>query len=563
MSEKKNKYDVLTNLFNESNAYTSIDEIERYVENSNELQNLPVQPTYLALKILPLEKVAEFLPKFSKEQREVFMDIDLWNKDEVDLMQFSYWLSVYTMVDSDEVKKEFVTSEQFLLFLKGRCNIWTFDAEEPEYPDHDRYFLTDDNMLLVEYDESFDQVDELREMIRHLYYEIGVEYAYTFLFKLVTDSFLILQEDLYQQKINRLRDYGFVDYLEALEIENTFISKDHLDNYIAKKTTATGAIDENSKNQNLHNSSLLAFKDQFKTVIDELLKIEDNKRSDYLQFNFVRLINSRLEFKNALKNGSVAMMKASSETKNTILLGFNYLKENLNDPVFLKFDFLDLYKIGNSLFKFKTNQIKKALKKFSFEGERENFLGETIIEILDNSFSSTPKLYSSKLQKSISIVDITEYKEWEYQINCVIDLLPKALEFYNVLFELKKNNSIMESYYLNYSLAEIDFEVLLLSNFANFINLTNGEVKENKLGLTVLEFRKFIKYIISSEGKFILTPEIFKKIQNFLVEFEMDKVFNSNQYIQDLIIKHLEGPIYESLEDSELMHVGGPLILNF
>ncbi|RPJ79110.1 MAG: hypothetical protein EHM20_02270, partial [Alphaproteobacteria bacterium] len=215
--------DPITLLMKESDAYNNLDQIEKYVEESSDLSVLPVQPIYLALRKLPVEKVAEYLPKFSKEQREVFMDIDLWNKDEIDIEHFTHWLQAYSMVESDQVKKEFVSSEQFLVFLKSKFNIWTFDAEEPEYPDHDNYFLTDDNLLLLEFDDSFQFVEEVQSLIRHLYYEIGVENAYTFLFKMVSDSFLTLQEEEYNLRRERMRDFGFVDYMDSLEVENPFI----------------------------------------------------------------------------------------------------------------------------------------------------------------------------------------------------------------------------------------------------------------------------------------------------------------------------------------------------
>ena len=38
-------------------------------------------------------------------------------------------------------------SKAFILFLKARFNIWTFDIEDPQYPDHDYYFLTEDNQI--------------------------------------------------------------------------------------------------------------------------------------------------------------------------------------------------------------------------------------------------------------------------------------------------------------------------------------------------------------------------------------------------------------------------------
>lgn len=563
--------DPITLLMKESDAYTNLDQIEKYVEESSDLSVLPVQPIYLALRKLPVEKVAEYLPKFSKEQREVFMDIDLWNKDEIDIEHFSYWLEAYSLVDSDEVKTDFVSSEQFLVYLKSKFNIWTFDAEEPEYPDHDNYFLTDDNLLLLEFDETFELVDEVRGLIRHLYYERGVENAYTFLFKMVSDSFLILQEEEYNLRRERMRDFGFVDYIDSLEVENPFINIDFLHNFIKKKTAVTGALDEVSKNQNLHNSSLVAFKDHFKKVIDELLKVTDQKRADYLQFNFIRLINSRLEFKGALKKGSVAMTRTGAQTKNLVMLGFNYVKseavtENYlknipEEGIFTLFDFTDLYKIGNSLIKFNLKDLKKALHANLFEGDQEKFLGDYWSDFLDNTFDEPVKFQTAKSSAAQAIIEVEEYQMWTYKSRTLKELLPFARKFHETFDALKKDGRLLDSYYLNYTVDAIDFEALLLSSFANFFLGSYDEKNVNKLGLTIDEFRNFARLIVSSEGKFILTPELYKKIQNFAESFGLNQVFDFNNYLQDLLKSQLEGYEFETMELEDFQHIGGPIIL--
>lgn len=569
--KKPSKNDPLTLLIKESDSYNHLDQIEKYVEGGQDLSVLPVQPVYLALRKLPLDKVAEYLPKFSKEQREIFMDIDLWHKDEIDTEHFTYWLQAYSMVESDEVKAEFVTSEQFLLFLKGRFNVWSFDVEDPNYPDHDNYFLTDDNQLLFEFDESFPYVEEARSMIRQLYYELGVENAYTFLFKMVADSFSIIQEEQYQLKKERMRDFGFVDYIDALEVENPFINIDFLNLFIKKKTPLTGGIDEIAKNQNLHNSSLVAFKDHFKKVIDELLKVSDQKRADFLQFNFVRLINARLESQGSLKKGSVAMTRTGSQTKNLVLLGFNYVKSsNLvqeipEEGLFALFSFSEFYKIGNSLIKFNLKDLKKALSTYGFEDEKETFLGDYWNDFLDNSFSETTKFHAPKDDVAKTIIEFEEYQMWSYKSKTLIQLIPFAQKFYETLEALKKEGRLMDSYYLNYTVDDINFEALLLSNFANFylgsFTETQHQNSGAKLGLTVDEYKAFSKGIISSEGKFTLTPELYKKIQKFTETYGLDQVFDFSSYLQDLLKSQLEGYDLEGMEEEDFKHVGGPIIL--
>jgi hypothetical protein len=572
-SKKKtlNSSDPITGLILEADSYTHFDQMEKLVENKFDLSVLPVQPIYLALKTLPIEKVAELLPRFSKEQREIFLDIDLWNKDEIDVNHFPFWVLAYHLVQDDNVKKEFVSSEQFLLFLKSKFNIWTFDVEEPEYPDHDNYFLTDDALLLFEFEEHYPFVNEVKELVKHLYYEVGVENAYTFLFKLVSDSYLTLQEDEYRFRVERMRDYGFVDYMSALEIENPFINQDFLNHYIKNKTVVPVELMDASKNQNIHNSALVAFKDQFKSIIEELLKITDQKRLDYLQFNFVRLINGRLESTDALKKGSVAMSRTGAATKNVIQLGFSYLLstegQNLYNAdkktnVFEKFDFTELYKMGNSLILFNKKKLKKSLTQFQFENDKnESFLGNYWSEFLDQAFESPVKFQRLGEKKPTIIVDYETYELWSYKLRTLIDLLPFARKFLDSFNELKNEGKIRDEFYLNYTVDSIDFETLILSSFANYFLGTYEEYNISKLGLTIDEFKSFADKIISSEGDFIVTPLIFQKIDNFLKTFGLDQIFDFNQYLQSLIKSNLEGYDFQTMSHEDFKHVGGPIIL--
>jgi hypothetical protein len=570
-SNKKN--DPITLLMKESDAYNNLDQIEKYVEGQHDLGMLPVQPVYLALRKLPIDKVAEYLPKFSKEQREIFLDIDLWHKDEIDIEHFTFWLHAYSMVESDEVRADFVQSEQFLLFLKSRFNVWSFDAEEPEYPDHDNYFLTDDNQLLFEFDESFSQVDEVRSLIRHLYYEVGVENAYTFLFKMVSDSISILQEEQFDARRERMRDFGFVDYIDALEAENPFINIDFLHQFIKKKTSTTGEIDDVSRNQNLHNSSLVAFKDHFKKVIDELLKVHDQKRADFIQFNFVRLVNARLESQGSLKKGSVAMTRTGAQTKNLILLGFNYLKSpHVNEylknvpeeGLFTLFNFSDLYKIGNSLIRFNLKDLKKALSTSGFDGDKESFLGNYWNDFLDNTFDSPVKFHSPKDDSAKTIIEVDEYLMWTYKSKTLMQLLPFAKKFMETFEGLKEEGRLQDSFYLNYTVDDIDFEALLLSSFANYFLSSFSEKNEasgTKLGLTVEEYKRFVSGILTSEGEFILTPELFKKIHHFSESFGLNQVYDFNNYLQELLKSQLVGYDLDQMKEEDFKHVGGPIIL--
>lgn len=569
--------DLINQLIDESQAYQVMDQMERYVDNKNDLSLLPIQPVYLALKTLPVEKVAELLPKFSKQQREVFLDIDLWQKDEVDIYRFNFWPLVYDLVNDDQIKREFVTSEQFLLFLKGKFNIWTFDVEDPNYPDHDHYFLTEDNQLLVEFEENYPYVQEVRSLIRHLYYELGVEQAYIFLFKLVSDSYLILQEEQYQIRIERMRDFGFVDYLEALKMENAFINIQFLDHFIMHKKPLVVDLSFESKTQNIHNSALVAFKNQFEQITDEILKVQDQMRQDYLQFNFVRLINARLESTDALKNGSVAMGKTGAVTKNVIMLGFNYVlqKRELGELVidsalslFDYFDLSELYRIGNSLLMFVKKDLKKALRDHGFESnEKEAFLGDYFGQVLECTFGEPVKIQKGDGEKAQFVLTWNDFLFLKRETETLVTLLPFAKKFLATWEELVAKAQVMDHFYLNYSVSSINLEALLMTSFANFVIVDEKNIVANKLGLTLSEYKAFSE-IIFTDGEqvdysnFKLTEVIKNKMTNFSKTYGFFNEEHLVHFLSAIIKSQMEGYDYPNLDIEEFEHVGGPIILN-
>ena len=344
MNDAEIRKDLLSQLLYEAQAYKKFEDIEKLSDGGRDLSMIPIQPLYVSLQSTSKDQVAHILPKLSSEQRQALRDIDLWQKDELDPSAIYYWFEVYSMCPDDSVILEYVRSEDFLLSMKNQFTIQTFDVEDPMYPDGDNYFLTEDNLLLIEYPEEFGLVQELKEMIRRLYSEVGVENAYTFLFKMVVDSYQIMEETNYQEKKERLRDFGFVDYFEALQYNVSFTSLSQMDEFIRTKKSATGHLEAHSVNQSLHATSLVPYQSGMEDIKSALSAIENEERQQFLHFNFLRLVNGKMTLDDALKNGSVAMARVGQQTRQCLELGFEYTASKIakNKQVFEVFDFVDL-----------------------------------------------------------------------------------------------------------------------------------------------------------------------------------------------------------------------------
>ncbi|MCK5884003.1 MAG: hypothetical protein KAG61_09955 [Bacteriovoracaceae bacterium] len=553
---------LLTLLFTEADTYSSLESIEELLQEGMDLVHHPIQPLYLGLKSLPPEVTGMHLTQFSPEQRKVFMDIDLWQRDDLNTQDFGYWIKAYESCPDEDLRYDFIQGNEFLLWLKARVNIWTFDVEDPLYPDHDNYFLTDDSLLLVEFDDTFEFTYEVRRFIRELYSIWGVERAYAHLFKMVSGSFLVIQEEEYQAKKSLQSDFGFVDYFDALELTSAFSQKALLDSFIKKHTPTTGAIDEVAQKQNLHSNALLAYKRDMDLIFTELQKVSDEKRTRFLNFDFIRLVNATLTIDDALKSGPVAMAKVGRKARAMLLLGLEYAKSSrIDEPVegeFSQFLFSDIYRIGTSLIQIGQRKINRALNKYQYDDSKESFLGRYWNEFLLASFDDVPKYLAKVSEKPLEINSNELCSLWENDIELLEGILPFINGFRGIFDEMKKSGNLSDDFYLNYTLADIDFESIIISNYANFVlGHFDDEDHAPRLGISISEFKTFAQSCLKDSKVIDQTSQLSK----FKTRFGLDKLENLDGYLMKLLREYLEGYDYNELSDDDFAHIGGPIIL--
>lgn len=571
MTDAQIKKDLLSQLLYEAQAYKKFEDIEKLVEGGGDLSMIPVQPLYVSLQNTSRDQVAVILPKLSPDQRQALRDIDLWKKDQVDPESVYYWLEVYSKCPDDQVVLEFVKSEDFLLGLKNQFTISTFDVEDPMYPDSDNYFLTEDNLLLIEYPEDFNMVQELKEMIRRLYADLGVENAYAFLFKMVVDSYQIMEEANYQEKKERLRDFGFVDYFEALASNAAFTSLSQIDSFIQSKKTLTPKLDSLSQNQSLHATSLVPYQQGMDSIKDALNGLQDETRMQFLHFNFVRLVNARMTLEDALKNGSLAMARVGNQTRQCLELGYDYLTVMLpkGKAVFEIFDFMDLYKIGLSLIEITRKKVKKTLSATPFEKDDFSyFLGLYWNSFLENTFEEVTKYKFDGSSKPLEINSLETYHLWNDAAETFVLALPFIQKFFISLEKLKGEGLLNDQFYLNYEVENIDFEAIMISSFINFAGGHYQESSAGKMGVTISELKNFYHRFFQKKGEEYLIkgeedPVLRELTKNFIEKFGLTLIDKFDRYLYQIMLEQLNGYEVDGMTEEDFKHVGGPILLNY
>jgi hypothetical protein len=565
------KRDLLSQLLYEAQSYRKFEDIEKLVEGGSDLSMIPLQPLYLSLQTTSKDQVALILPKLSSEQRQALRDIDLWQKDELDPKNTLYWLEVYSKCPDDEIVLEYAKSEDFLLTLKSQFNVQTFDVEDPIYPDDDNYFLTEDNLLLIHYREEFNLVTELKEIIRRLYADLGVENAYAFLFKMVVDSYPLMEEHQYQEKKERLREYGFIDYYEALEFNTHFSSLSQIEDFIKGKKARTGNLDSNSINQGLHSTTLIPYQLGMESLKDALEKIKDEKRQHFLQFSFIRLVNGKMTLEDAFKNGSTAIARIGNQTRQCLELGFEFISSQVDRSQFLfeKFDFQDLYKIGNSLIQITRRKIKKALSQTPFEqNDFSYFLGLYWNSFIENSEEDVAKYKFDGSSKALEIRDMNSYFLWNDATDTLVISLPFIQTFFLSLEKLKADSLLNDQFYLNYEVENIDFEAIIISSLINFVGGHYQESNAGKMGVTISELKSFYKQFFNKRGDEYLIkgeedPILREKTSQFIEKFGLERIPKFDKYIYQIMLEQLNGYEVDNMDEEDFRHVGGPILLNY
>jgi hypothetical protein len=561
------KNDFLTHLILEADAYRSLEDIEKLVEKGSDLSAIPIQPLFMAAKAATSDQLATLLPRFSEEQRQAMLDLDLWKKDEIDYQSGVWWLEVYSRCPDDHLRAHFAQSEDFLLLLKNQCTIQTFDAEDPHYPESDSYFLTEDNLLLIEYPEDFSYVLELKQLVRDLYTELGVEKAYAHLFKMVSDSYMVMEEDNYQRKKERLRDYGFLDYYDAIELDGIFMDLKTLDAWIEGVKIKSAELDSELKNQALHSSSLVSYQNGMEKIKDDLEKITDQNHKDFLLFTFVRLVNARIIAEDALKAGSVAMTRVGARARQRMELGHSYLKMKQMQNPFEKFDFTQIYKIGNSLLEIQKRQLKQALHKTPFHNaSAEFFLGLWWSSFLDHSFDE-PCMY--KIDGSSSPKEVNSFEIWQNWTHTSLTLtqsLPFIQKFWVMMQKLMESQQLHDGFYLNYKVEDIDFEAIMLSSLINFSLGHFDKNEDSKMGVTIDELKLFYgKFFKPVNNEWILKgeqdSELMPLLESFSERFGLNQVSDFSAYLYQIMVEQMNSYEIMSMPLEDFKHIGGPIIL--
>lgn len=227
MAENKNNFPAITEnpaelIFRSCYAPFDVRNCLQSAETRSLIRKLPAAQLFFSIQELDEEEIALILPQLTEEQWATFLDLDLWEKDELNTNSLLHWES-FTLEAEDPVARKLLrATDHELLQLLWKREIQIIPrVEEDEFeqePPLDRdTFITPDNNYLIVLPEDPEKSRLIHSFIQRLYH-LEPEYAQMCLENSRYVTGIELEETAFRNRCLRSQDNGFQDYFDALEI---------------------------------------------------------------------------------------------------------------------------------------------------------------------------------------------------------------------------------------------------------------------------------------------------------------------------------------------------------
>lgn len=191
------------------------------------VQEMPAQDLFMLVKELGVSDVPELLSMASGVQVTLCVDMDCWSGDNMDPDQALFWLQQLHQLDSEDTLRlvDEMDFDLLVLLVKKQLRVVrgleALDDDELEEPRMRR-----DQLYECEYRDP-EQTKWLEALLELLFSER--QSVYLHLMESVRhETDLAFEEEVFQDRIARLSDFGFIETHEALKIR-AWIDPQHFD----------------------------------------------------------------------------------------------------------------------------------------------------------------------------------------------------------------------------------------------------------------------------------------------------------------------------------------------
>ncbi len=202
-----------------------IDKIEAILDRPDAIDHIKTLDPHALFRVIKeagFDQGVDLIPYTNPRQLQVFVDLDCWNKDRIDVDRMATWLAVFvTDADDDHFHRALrgIDPEVIALFFKKHLEAVEVieDPEEdlPKLPP--RAELSPDNAYAIIYPENEDMAALMRALVDRLYH-VDQGLAWTLFEAVRWELTTEMEEVAYKFRNGRLEEYGFVERTEALAV---------------------------------------------------------------------------------------------------------------------------------------------------------------------------------------------------------------------------------------------------------------------------------------------------------------------------------------------------------
>ncbi|MDH4467222.1 MAG: DUF6178 family protein [Bacteriovoracaceae bacterium] len=520
-----------------------------FTQEKNEPSQWPVWKVAAFAITAGAEERANLFPLLNKTQRKFYFHLTLWKKDEILLDQIENHLKFLQEIGSSHLLDEFLTSEDFMLYLKSKYSISSFDLEDPNYPDHDEYFLSPDNSFIFVFEIDHREVDLAfdKKLLENYYGKMGLNNAYEFILQMIGESFLSIQEEIYQRKISLDHELGWVNYFDALEVISLYKNEIELQQKASKVVKDISSI-EFEKNHKLSPQDL-STQYFYKTLI-----------YFWVAKGMLNLQSTQTE-----EEQKEQLLSSLSLVGIGIKLGKEYVEKlgNISIPFFQYQNYFELFKIGYSWIKLCEKEIHSIQILFRENKVDWNFLGQIFTEQLE--------LFDEDLlAKSAKDIGLSfEYKALQSKYLWSKDFLKLSFEIGKQFRLLINEFKIRSELYENYDVTEITMEEFFINSLIrSSITTVSGDDTSKVLsfGIWKEDFDKFVTHYCLPLNNDQTTlrfdrDKISKIFENYLKQLNLQhNQAEWTQYFWKIFDYYLTDLEYAHLQDEDFAHLGGVVL---
>ncbi len=248
------------------------------------IPHVPIQDLYYAIKEVGLADAQEVVALATPNQVRGFLDLDVWEKDQLDETRMNEWMAALAEAGPDKLGAaiEALDGEVVALWLQRQARVYDLTLETPPEEPEGQFYPTPDRFFLLDVLREGEQGKALEHVIDWLY-RADLDLARRVMMSARWEMSADLEEHAYRWRTGRMADLGYAEYYEALAVYR-FLDP------------ASVKIDENTQQPPLTEPSTLPV--QLAAALDErgffaraLGTLGDEKLVERLQGHLMVLVN--------------------------------------------------------------------------------------------------------------------------------------------------------------------------------------------------------------------------------------------------------------------------------